>query len=220
MNQKDKIKIKKRKYILLSIFVLLIIFIIINILNQNNKSNDLNQTQTQKIVLGYCPTMYEYARNIQELNDNLELRLFESSLTAINQLKSGNLDIILIGRIAKLNELNNAYELRLRQGMTLVSINKNFILEQDLINIPIHTALSREIVELYFPITNNIIFHDSLDYAIRNGIHQSVLIDWNDFNDDFELLIPVDAQMNKIEKFRLPILYSLDKDLIDNLVFE
>jgi hypothetical protein len=62
-----------------------------------------------------------------------------------------------------------------------------------------------------------VIVHNSTDDAIKNGMDEMVLIDWSEYKDEHELIIPLDERGEKVEKFRIPIIYALDGEILDYL---
>jgi hypothetical protein len=170
------------------------------------------------VILGYCPTMASLAKEIQAKNKHISIKQYGFTAEALSGLSRGDVDIILVGRLAKKSEIEDAYESRLKGGFTLVGKIKKIITLNELHESNIHTYVSEDYAKEFLLGASNIVFHDSFDTAIREGLNDIVLIDWNDYQDNLELVIPVDMYMNKIEKFRIPVLYSLDKEIIDSIV--
>lgn len=171
----------------------------------------------EPVILGYCPTMAGHSEEIQSKNTQITRQAYPSTHAVLSALNKGQIDIALVGRIAKQNELEHPSELRLREGLTLVGREKRLIPLEELKDVRIHTYLSEEKVREYLPDTEEIIYHPSFEEAIRKGMIDIVLIDWKDYTDSLELVIPIDIQMNKIERFRLPTLYSSDPEHITSL---
>lgn len=169
------------------------------------------------VTFGYCPTMAELAEEIRTYNHHISLEAYGSTGQALSALNKGQVDAVLVGRLAKASELNDAFEIRLRDGLTLVGRQKIFLSLSELEESNIHTYVSEERAREYLPETKDIVYHDSFETAIKEGLDDMVLIDWHDFSDNLELVIPVDAYMNKVEKFRIPVLYSFDKEKIEYL---
>ena len=158
--------------------------------------------------IGNCPTMLKYVEEVSKQN-HLDMVNYHSAAEVLYNLNLGNIDIGLIGRKAKQDEFVG-YEKRLKSvGYTLIYLQKTMIDYHRLGEIMVHTYLSKDVVENNFPELGKIVYHDSLEESLKSG--EVNLIDWNDWNDSFNLLIPVDELGNKIEKFRTPILYSKDK---------
>ena len=178
-----------------------------------NSEKEINPEK--EITLGYCPTMSERARKIKSENDAVVLKGFGSTAQAFSSLNVGTVDAVLVGRLFEDGELENPFEMRLRGGFTLAGRNKRLIRAEELKAMPIHTAAGKSIAEEYLPDSENIIFHDSLSSAIEEGIDDAVLISWDDFPESgLSLVIPIDSQMNKIEKFRIPVIYSYSEEII------
>ena len=163
-----------------------------------------------ELKIGFCPTMSEIARKIGQKNGNVTLIPLGSAAEALYYVKSGALDGVIIGRIAKRTEISDSVRrLALQnQGVTLVARQKGFIDYRDLPHIPIVTYLSEETVRPLIHDTRNtqfvIDFNEAEAFLTRNN---AALIDWSDYSDSLELLIPVDESGNKIIDFRLPSLY-------------
>ena len=43
------------------------------------------------------------------------------------------------------------------------------------------------------------------------------LVDWNDFEEDYQLLIPMDNNRNKLSSFRAPVIY-FNKNVDDSIL--
>lgn len=162
----------------------------------------------KKLLLGYCPTMEQEANNIASNNENIQLVKSQSTKNVLNDLNQKKIDIGLVGRIAKSDELNYKYnELKLKTGFTLINSNKNVIEYSKIDNLKIHTYLDKEKVKNFLGNIDNVIFYEKLEDINPEFIS---LIDWDDWKDNNELLIPIDENYNKIVKFRIPVLYSLE----------
>ena len=155
--------------------------------------------------IGTCPTMLKYAEEISKKN-NLEIIPNGSAAEVLYNLNAGNLDIGIIGRKAKQVEFTG-YEKRLKNvGYTLIYIEKAMVDYKRLGEIVVHTYLPEDVVKNNFPELEKVVYHNSLEESLNSG--EINLINWDDWKDGFDLLIPVDESGNKIEKFRTPILYS------------
>ena len=163
--------------------------------------------------IGYCPTMEEYVKKIKNIQD-FELINLGSAGRALFFLSNGEIDIAVIGRKAKKREFEG-YEKVIGEGYTLITNSKSFISKDDITNIKVDTNVPEDIVEKEFPELENVIYHKTLQDALSNGNIQ--LISWNDWNDEFELLIPINEFNNKIKKFRVPHFYS-KKDILNNSI--
>ena len=170
----------------------------------------------KKIKVGICPTMSVFAEKLKKNNDNFEIIDLGSAGQVLYYLANDSLDLGLIGRLAKKSEFQGFQkELDDKEGFTLVSNQKDFILEDDLPELEIQTTLQPEIVKTNFPQLKNIIFKDKLNENLEEG--EKRLISWKDWNDSFELLIPVDYFNNKVISFRKPYLFSKNKSLLDSI---
>ena len=162
--------------------------------------------------LGYCPTMKEFAHSFAEKNSFEAINL-GSAANVLLALNNNEIDVGIIGRKAKKAEFDG-YEKRIKDGYTLITLQKSMIRNEDLVNLEIHTDLPKDIVEKIYPELQNIVYENSLTNAIQKGNVQ--LINWEQWNDKFSLLIPVDDFNNKNPKFRVPHLYSKQEGLIKN----
>lgn len=166
---------------------------------------------TPKIVrLGYCPTMKPIAEKIAENNENIVLVKQPNSAQTLQAL-SVNIDIALIGRMAKGREIQSTNRKMLGKGYTLVTDVKRFVQENELSEIKIHTAIEENIAKQMLP-NSELIFYKTTQEAISQGLGETVLIDWNDYEDEYELLVVMKG-MKKVEKFRIPVLYSENYNL-------
>ncbi len=171
----------------------------------------------EPITLGYCPTMSGIAKEIASKNNNVSLKAYEFTSQALQSLNNGEINVVLVGRLAKENEIEDAFKKTLREGLTLVGKEKRAISLAELHHNRIHTYVSEELARKYVPETTEIIFHDSKELAIKEGINELILIQWSDFQENLELVIPLDEKQNKIEKFRIPVLYSYNIEHIKKL---
>lgn len=175
------------------------------------KSGLTGNATVETISLGYCPTMKPLAEKIANTNENILLVEQSSSAQALQELNNHKIDVALIGRKAEQNEIQSVNERMLGQGYTLVTNTKKFIQENELTNIKVHTAIEESIANQMLP-TTEIIFYSTTQEAISQGLQEAVLIDWNEYKDEFELLVILNG-MDKSDKFRIPILYSKSYDL-------
>jgi hypothetical protein len=170
-----------------------------------------NPDFTKNIILTYCPTMEPIAQRIAGINSNIILAKKGSASEVFKSLRSGEVELGLVGRLAKYSELQPAYVKQLGEGHTLVSSSKKFVDRRKLTGMEVHTALDRDIVESYIQ-DSQIIYYTSSEEAVFNGLAEAVLIDWEDYEDSMELVVVMDSG-GKAEEFRLPVLYSMDYDL-------
>ncbi len=159
--------------------------------------------------LGFCPTMANIAIDLKSKNDLIELYPFGSAAEALFYLKQNAMDGIVIGRFAKQAEISPQIDKQClqKEGYTLISGQKGFIEFEYIGRLQVHTYLPETLVKEKFPELKNIQFHPDKNTALQNVNRTEVaLIDWHDYEDRFELMIPVD-EGGKIKKYRLPILY-------------
>ena len=91
--------------------------------------------QDERLKLGYCPTMNDDAELIKAMNPEVELIEYRSASEVLAHLNSKDIDLALIGRKAKTDELNNCFERMLKSGYTLIAPSKQFIYYNDLIKL-------------------------------------------------------------------------------------
>ncbi|MFW6450412.1 MAG: hypothetical protein ACOCZ6_05140 [Nanoarchaeota archaeon] len=185
---------------------------------ENDTGNLVSQTANEKISLGYCPTMEDRAEKIADNND-VKLKPYDYTSQALQALNNGQVDVVLVGRLAGKNEVGDVYEKRLKEGLTLAGREKQFIHVNELQQRKVHTTANKELAGKYVP-EENLILHNSTQAAINDGIDDLVLINWTDYSDELELVIPVNNAKQKIEKFRIPVLYSYNKEYIESLKME
>jgi hypothetical protein len=89
------------------------------------------------------------------------------------------------------------------------------ISNKDLEMLEIHTSVPKEIIKQKYPYLKDVIYYDSLKDALSNGKIQ--LISWDDWDDNFELLIPMDDFNNKNPDFRVPHFYSKKEEFLEKL---
>ncbi len=185
--------------------------------NVDNHAAGEKLVEKQPIRLGYCPSMSGIAEEIATKNSHVSLVPYDFTAQALQSLNNKEVDAVLVGRLAEKSEIGETFERRLRDGLTLVGREKRLISIDGLQRGKIHTYVGKEQAQEYISRSDNVIFHDSFESAIKDGINDVVLIRWSDFSEGLELVIPVDDDMDKIEKFRIPVLYSYDEVYIKNL---
>jgi hypothetical protein len=184
-----------KKQIIISIVALflLIIFFVVNTYFTGN-------VVEEKIKLGYCPTMKEDAKTLSE-KENYELVEFLSASEVLFALKNNQIDKAVIGRKAKLNEISiDTKETVLESGYTLVSNKKDFIDYSQNFSIEIYTYLEEE---FDFPVIKT--SKEEVLEKVKEG--KVALIYWEDWNDDFELVVVMNGN-EKVKEFRGAFLYE------------
>lgn len=173
--------------------------------------------EEEVVSVGFCPTMAPFAERLRLEGCEVSLVRFGSAAAALSALDEGRVDAVLVGRLAGGGELDDPFEWRLRDGLTLVGDTKRFVSLRELRGSRVHTAVSEGLAREYLPEGVEVVFHDSSEAALREGLGEMALIPWSEFADGFELVIPVDAASNKVERFRLPVLYSYEPGLVEDL---
>ena len=169
------------------------------------------------VKVGICPTMMVFAEKLAGLFPDFEIYNLGSAAAVLYYLSNKQIDVGLVGRRAKKVEFNGYYkELEDKDGYTLVSRDKGSILYKDLDKLVIRTTLSPDLVKEKYPELKKVEYYSSLPSSLDE--EEIRLISWNDWQDDYELLIPVDERGNKILSFRKPYVFSYNKDLVEETV--
>ena len=173
-----------------------------------------------KIKIAYCPTMKKYANTINSKITDIDFIGANSAAQVLAMLRESIVNIVLIGRTAKSFEINDNIDfLRLKNGYTLIYKEKTGIYYSDLKQVDLNTYISREKIKDIVHLFKKINFFTNFDNCLKNGLDTPILIDWQDFKDQFELLIPMDEN-GKVAYFRAPVLYynrNVNNQLIRNL---
>ncbi len=162
--------------------------------------------------IGYCPTMKPFVEKLE--SRGFILVNLGSAGAVFQALNLGEIDVGVVGRRAKSREFSG-FMRRLSEGYTLVNDRKQMILNEDLGRIRINTALSKEIVESKFPYLKNVVYRGKIPEKLDGGVW---LISWDDWRDDFELLIPVDGEYRKNSDFRVPHVFSRTKEGLEKVL--
>ena len=168
------------------------------------------------VKMGYCPTMSLFAEEIASNNGNVVLIEGANAAEVLKDLSKGKINLALIGRMAKNFEAKGAEHLFLGEGYTLVGNKKRLVTMQELAESRVHTYVDEKLVRKLVP-NSQIIFYNNIEDAIEAGISEVVLIDWKEFSDEHELVIPVYSDGRKVEHFRMPVLYSYGVEMINDL---
>jgi hypothetical protein len=168
--------------------------------------------------LGFCPTMEVF---VEKIRDHKEIQLvpFNSAAEVLYYLKNKEIDIGFIGRLAKKREINDQIQVkRLSNSYTLIGAFKTGIREDSVKTLDIATYLPEDKVKEFIPEAQNVRYFDNIEQALNSGSF-AVLIDWNDFKDDYELVIPVRDNGLKTLKFRTPTLfyYKDSSEIIEDI---
>ena len=170
------------------------------------------------IKLGFCPTMTPFANQLKN-NAEVTLMPIPSAAQVMSMVSSNMIDIALIGREAYSHELtDHTKKTRLQSGYTLVYSEKSGIPKEQLKTMPIKTYVSKEIAEKILPTLENVKFYPSLKECEENDIGMPMLIDWADFKDEYQLLIPIEPTGGKVAIFRAPVIYY--NDIIEEAIVE
>jgi len=169
------------------------------------------------VKLGYCPTMTPFVKNFKSRIDELELVPMQGAAAVMNMLLAGALDAAIIGREAYSRELNPSIKKkRLQSGYTLVYKDKVGIPRDKLKEISIKTYLPRDITMKLLPTLEHVSFYPSLHECEEAGKDMPMLIDWKDFKDEYEMLIPIEEDGMKTPIYRAPVIFY--KEEIEDFV--
>ena len=173
------------------------------------------------VPIGIIPPIRWY---LSQSETFFEFHLFPDEEQAVKALERGFVDGIIIDRRLYPGEYPESWnELILIDGLTLVKFRGEAVIRyEDLEHVRINTYLEEEGIEeeikKLLPDPDVVFFHGDINrassFALAND--EPVLIRWSDMHvmDGFRLLIPVDENHRRIQKFRTPVLY------FDNLTDE
>lgn len=155
--------------------------------------------------LGYCPTMQGFLPDLFSQGLTFESVPYSSASNALQALIAGEVDAALIGRKPYAAEIDQSYVYKqLRNGVTLISNQQRLIPYADLATLSMHTTLDPENITGLFPDGMQIIHHSepvTIDLLDQNS---ALLIDWKEVEGNYQLIIPVNEQGQKIRLFRTP----------------
>ncbi len=172
------------------------------------------------IKLSYCPTMQPYLEKIARNFDDIDFLPASSAAEVLYMLRAGSIDAALIGRVAHSRELDEKTKFyRLKGGNTLIYRQKAGIGFDQLKEVEVYTYLPEEFIKDISSAFKRVIHFDSLDECLKDGLATPVLINWEDYRDEFELLIPMDVR-GKTPYFRAPVLYYKNDRLLDQKTLE
>ena len=173
-----------------------------------------------KFTISYCPTMEPFAQKIAGNIQDVELVPVGSAAQAMRMLYNNQVDSVLIGRVATSREVDdNTIETRLADGITLVYRQKSGLPVSSLSEIPVATYLPDEKLGELKNAFGQINRYDTLEECLQDGLETPVLIDWKDYQDYFELLIPMYENGAKDARFRAPVIYhkGFDSKLLQQI---
>ncbi len=167
-----------------------------------------------KIV--YCPTMHSYAEELSERMNFLEFIPVSSAADALYFLNGRHVEAVLIGRVAKQMEIDGEIlPYRLKNGNTLVYEKKIVVPYDYLKRLEVKTYLSKNTLQIKDAFKRVAFFHSLEECLDKEGLKVPILINWRDYRDDFELLIPVN-DLGKVPYFKAPVLYYVKESLEDD----
>ena len=195
--KKKKEKESKNKTILLVLFLLASVLFFMEIGEHSEGKGAL--------IVGYCPTMEEYA--ISLYGDNSRLRQFRNSAEVLSSLRKKDIDVALTGRPARYYEIgDHIKEEMIESGYTLVTSERKDITKDMLNELTIHTHKNRKFAEGFIP-EADFEFHDDISSSLKLQSDDAALISWNEYEDDMQLLVVHDGHL-KDERFRTPFIYE------------
>ncbi len=170
-----------------------------------------------KITMAYCPTMEPFAQEIENNLENVKMIPASSAREVLQFLRYNRVDSVLIGRVAEKRELDeNTKFFRLKKGLTLVYKVKSGISVEQLKNVEVLTYLDLEKIAHVKDFFARVVHLDSLEECLKYNLNVPVLVDWEDFRDDFSLLIPM-TMTGKAPEFRAPVIYY-KKDIDEGIL--
>ncbi len=159
-------------------------------------------------AVGYCPTMEPWGREVAS-DREMDLIRFESAAAVLDALRRGRIEVGVIGRLALRSEYAGEGE-RLAEGYTLIGPTKTMIPYEVVTSLAITTALPETVVAAHFPELRQVTYVGSTEEALTKGT--PVLIDWDEWQDGYPLVIPVHPDGRKVAKFRTPVVYEGTRD--------
>ncbi len=165
------------------------------------------------VPIGITPVIRPY---ISQDETFFEFHLFQDDDQAIRALQREFVDGIIIDRRLYPGTYPDTWrEVVLIDGLTLVKFKEEAVIRyDDLAHVRINTYVEdegvEEILKELLPDPDVVFFHGDINrtssFALAND--EPMLIKWSDFDKmEFKLLIPVDENHRRIQKFRTPVLY-------------
>ncbi len=165
------------------------------------------------VPLGIIPPARPY---IAEAETFFEFQMFPDVDQAVKALERKVVDGIIIDRRLYPSEIPPEWkEVILIDSFTLVKFKDEAVIRyEDLSHVRVNAYVEdegiEEILKELLPDPDMVFFHGDLEracsFAFAND--EPVLIRWSDFHRmNFKLLIPVDENHRRIQKFRTPVLY-------------
>ena len=179
--------------------------IILFFLSACNPTSMQKEAPTQlPTLLGYCPTMEPIVTDLHNNHPNLMIVRYESASSALQALSAGSIDGVIVGRVARKNELSEGIILvRINDGFTLIAQQQAMIPFEDLANINVLTMAAEVEAEKLFPHGTNIKYFQDFNQMLTDLDQTSaILLHWSEVPEEYQLLIPIDGQGNKITQFR------------------
>jgi hypothetical protein len=167
----------------------------------------LGRVIQEPVKIGYCPTMFKEAEKLS-IEKGYVLVEYISAAEVLIALKNNEIQNGLIGRKAYSNELGlGIKEEILESGFTLVSNQRGFIDYSQLGLIEVYAYSSPEEVLHLFSENQKINFVEKQEALGKISQGNAVLIEWEDWKDNFELVIVMNSS-EKVRDFRGVFLYS------------
>jgi hypothetical protein len=161
-----------------------------------------------------------FAQKIAGKIPDAELVQVGSAAQAMRMLYNDQVDSVLIGRVATKREMDNrTIETRLADGITLIYRQKSGLPVSALSEIPVATYLTDEQLGELKDAFAQITKYETIEECLQDGLATPVLIDWRDYQDSFELLIPMFDNGAKDPRFRAPVIYhkGFDENLLQQI---
>lgn len=184
-----------------------IVLLVVLLITGCAKTGTATPSPQLNLRIGYCPTMQDEVIQISGKYSFVELIKYDSSAKAIQSLQAKEIDAVLVGRKPFSQEISSDLMFhQLKPGATLVSQKQGYILYEEISKITIHTSLAPEEADKMLPKGTHIIYYQDNDPPSTQGQNLLILKDWDQVENDDQLVIPVNGQGEKIRIFRTPFL--------------
>jgi hypothetical protein len=173
----------------------------------NNTPNLTAASTAQVISVGYCPTMAAELSILDADGVFIEGVQYPSAAQAVQALQDGAVDAVLIGRKPYATEISEGLVfIQMREGVTMINVQQRIIPYAELASLHVHTTLDLKDIDGLFPESTQIIHHTEPVSVVLLDHNSAVLMEWADVEGNYQLLIPVNEQGQKIPQFRTPFL--------------
>ncbi len=200
------------KKIIIGLVVLFLFSLFVFIQGDNEGKKEIEKKEEPFVgVLGYCPTQREEAIALAE-ERGLELLPLGSTGEVLYSLKINEIDFGLVGRKARSSEVEKGVAKEIiRDGYMLITKKSLVIDYKNLHHIEINTYVEEDVIDGLPLEDNKINYYKTKEEALMTIDDGAVvLLPWDDFEDDFNLLIVMDGGRKK-KDFRGAFLYYKER---------